>query len=170
MVQPAGELLEEIMSIGGQRRVLIGRDNRGRTDVFVYCERKDRVYHIKIERIRPRLKGNMGGYDVEGFGDELCASDGLIENIMQNGFMLEKKDETLERLHKYASEGRHAMMEVGGLDVEGPTELFYAMRDSDPDNVAALRRQLSKNIDGKLSAELNAHLLKRQLGSDSYIR
>ena len=62
------------------------------------------------------------------------------------------------------------MMEVGGLDVEGPTELFYAMRDSDPDNVAALRRKLSKNIDGKLSGELDAHLLKRQLGSDSYIR
>lgn len=165
MSQPASELLSEIMKINGEKRAIVGVDKRGRVDIFVYVQQHDKVYQVKLESICPGLKGNYEGYHLSGVGDELCASDEVIENIMNCGWVVEKPERFVERVEKIYSR-------FGGLsailDAEGDYELFSSL-PPDYDVYKQLKLKLPKNIDGRLSSDLDLHLSKQKLGSSTYI-
>lgn len=176
MVQPATELMEEIMGQPGAKRALIGRGERGRVDLFIYYPNKDKVYHIKVEEIGPMLKDDLYGCHITGFGDELCDADDTIEKIMKYGFDFRKREEITDRvektIEKARAEGAITIIRVinsGRLDSIGPHDMFYAGMHSDPRLVRMLRQGLPRSIDGRLSAELDNILLKRDLGTNRYI-
>jgi len=174
MVQPAAELLDEAMEQSGVKKVMVGNDGRGRVDMFIYCEQKDKVYQMKVEEIRPRLKGNFYGYDIIGVGDEVCASDDLIDRIMKYGFDLTRGGEIPERLakavKKAGDENKISVVKIGTLErTTGPHDMFYTGMHSNPEVVTKLRQTLPKRIDGALSAELDSIMFKRNLGTNSYI-
>ena len=165
MSQPASELLSEIMKINGEKRAVVGIDSRGRVDIFLYVQQHDKVYQVKLESIRPGLKGNYHGYHLSGVGDELCVSDEIIESIMNFGWFVEKSERFVERVEKIYSR-------FGGLSAILAPEDSYELFSSLPPDYPVykqLKAKLPKNIDGRLSSDLDLHLSKQKLGSSTYI-
>ncbi len=168
MPQPASELLEEIRGLKGEKRIISGVDKRGRLDVFIYSKGQDRVYQIKLESIRPGLRGPHHGYHLVGVGDEVCAGDDVIEKIMNNGWEMNSYERFLEKISKLSQEHKPIMITAAALIPEGSYDVFSSLPPDSPLYEDMLAR-LPVRIDGRLSSELNRQLDRQRLGTSTYI-
>ena len=167
MPQPAGELLEEVCSLQGEKRFIAGVDRRGRIDLFIYSKERDTVYQVKLESIRPALRGDSYGYHLVGVGDEICAGDELIERIMEKGWELNDPEKMLEKVNKIQAQGWLAIPIRSYLGSDG----LYGVFSSIPPGpfYDELLQKLPRSIDGKLSSGLDRYLDRNRLGTSTYI-
>lgn len=168
MSQPAGELLEEILGLSGERRFIVGVDSRGRIDIFVYSKQHDKVYQFKLESIAPGLKGKYWGYHLVGVGDEICAGDDIIDEIMKYGWVTDDPQKMLEMANKLRSKYRTGLMPSAGLGSEDEHGVFSSI-PTNPPLYENLKTKIPKRIDGRLSSDLGLHLDRQRLGSSTYI-
>ena len=168
MSGPAGEILDEINDFRGKKKAIIGSDERGRIDIFIFVEEKDKVYQIKLESIRPRLKGGFYGYQLAGVGDEICAGDDVIEEIMDRGLDFDEPEEILERASKINPESVIVVAPMISMYSEGDYDILSSPIPQDP-NYKELLSKLPNRIDGMLNSDLESYLAKKRIGSSTYI-